>query len=339
MMSVIRKFMRVTCVFVFLSVLWGCSGELSAAQAAANWQPSKVVTIIVQAGAGGGSDIYARKFAEIINNKKLSPYPVVVENRPGGGGAIAYNYVGIQKKGEPHFLTTAVDTFLTTPLQGRAEVTYKDFTAIARMGIDSSNVLLVPKNSQWDTIEELIEYARANPEYVNIGCGNLGSADTVMTYLLEQNAKIKLNYVIFSGGSEVVPAALGGHVDVVWANAAEILDYVKNGDLKVLATINTERLESMPDIPTFIEKGYPNIQYPMFRGFVAPGNIPAEATAYWENTARQVYDSPEWQEGYMKKNMITPGFMGSKEFAQELADRNVFYEEILKGLGLIVSPK
>lgn len=328
------------CLVLAMAALTGC-GNSSApaasdpAKGAEGWVPTKNVTIVVQAGAGGGSDIFARKFAEIVTAKGLSPKPIVVENRPGGGGAVAYNYVGKQQHGDPHYLTIVVTPFLTTPLQGMAEVDYTKFEAIARMGVDNSNGLLVPAKSQFNTIEEFIDYAKANPLKLNLGGGNIGSADSIMTQVLEEGTGIKLNYVAFGGGGETVTAALGGHVDAIWGNLAETKDYVDNGDLKLLATISSERLSLTPDTPTFIEKGYPEVDYPMFRGFAAPGGIPEEAIAYWEDVCKQVYDSPEWQEGYLKANVISPGFMGHAEFSQELEEQNEFHAKVLKALGLI----
>jgi putative tricarboxylic transport membrane protein len=155
------------------------------------------------------------------------------------------------------------------------------------MGVDNSNALLVPKGSEFNTIEQFMEYAKANPEKINLGGGNIGSTDSVLTQILEDNAGVKFNFIPFAGGGEVVTAALGGHVDAMWGNIAETKKYVDSGDFKMLATISTERLSITPDIPTFIEKGYKDVDYTMFRGIAAPGGISAAATKYWEDLCKQ----------------------------------------------------
>ncbi len=97
--------------------------------------PEREVTLIVQGSAGGGSDIIARTIANIIQKKKLSPTPIIVENRPGGGGAVGYTYVA-KRQGDPYFIGTIGGSFFTTPLLGQSPVNYEAFTPIAAIAAD-----------------------------------------------------------------------------------------------------------------------------------------------------------------------------------------------------------
>ena len=124
--------------------------------------PEKPITMIIHAGAGGGSDIFARTMASAIEKDKLLPQPIVVENKPGGSGGIAFAYVAGKKK-DPYYLVTAVTSFLTTPLMGLTPVGLKDFTPIANFAFDEY-MLMVNANSKYKSVKEIIDFAKANPQ-------------------------------------------------------------------------------------------------------------------------------------------------------------------------------
>ena len=124
--------------------------------------PEKPITLIVHAGAGGGSDIFARTLSAAFEKEKLLPQPIVVENKPGGSGAIAFAYVAGKKK-DPYFLLTAVTSFMTTPLMGLTPVGLKDFTPIANFAFDEYMLMVNPK-SKYKSVKEIIADAKANPE-------------------------------------------------------------------------------------------------------------------------------------------------------------------------------
>src|SRR5687767_6840877 len=94
---------------------------------ASNWKPDKPIEFLVQASAGGGSDIFARSMAKVLAEEKIVTVPINVVNKPGGSGAVAYSYLN-QKKGNPYIIATATGSYITTPVQGQSPVSYKDFT-------------------------------------------------------------------------------------------------------------------------------------------------------------------------------------------------------------------
>src|SRR5512138_2344289 len=122
---------------------------------AAGKYPEKPITLIIHAGAGGGSDIFARTMAAAIEKERILPQPLVVENKPGGSGGIAFAYVAGKKK-DPYFLVTAVTSFLTTPLMGLTPVGLKDFTPVANFAFDEY-MLMVNAKSKFKTAKEAVE--------------------------------------------------------------------------------------------------------------------------------------------------------------------------------------
>ncbi len=297
--------------------------------------PERPINLIVHASAGGGSDIFARTLAAAFEKDKLLPQPVVVENKPGGSGAIAFGYVA-GKKGDPYFLCTAVTSFLTTPLSGKSPVGLKDFTAIANFCFDEYMVI-VKTDSRFKSMKDIVAEAKAKPKMVTVGGTQLGSSDSICAYLIEKEAGVKLNYIVFNSGGEVNAALLGGHVDMGVANPGEALELMKAGKVRVLGVFSEKRLESASDIPTMKEQGIDAI-YVQNRGLVAPADIPADARKAIENALFQ-YTKTETFKNYIKTNMLSEAWMDGETFGKWLEKENKRYKEVLTEMGVLKKKK
>lgn len=304
---------------------------LSAGNAAAASFPSKPVNLIVHAGAGGGSDIFARTLASAFEKNKLLPQPIVVENKPGGSGAIAFGYVAGKKK-DPYFLLTAVTSFLTTPLSGKSPVGLKDFTAIANFAFDEYMVIAKP-DSRFKSMKDIVSEAKANPKKITVGGTQLGSSDSICSYLIEKEAGVKLNYIVFNSGGEVNAAVLGGHVDLGVSNPGEALELMKAGKVKVLGVFSEKRLADAPDVPTLIEQGI-NAVYVQNRGLVAPAGIPSDARKIIEQAMYQ-YTQTDVFKKYVKDNMLSEAWMDGATFGKWLEKENARYKDMLTDMGLL----
>jgi putative tricarboxylic transport membrane protein len=293
--------------------------------------PTKPVTIVVHAGAGGGSDIFARTLAAGFEKDKILPQPIIVENRAGGSGAIAFAYVAGKKK-DPHFMVTAVTSFMTTPLLGLTPVGIKDFTPIANLAFDEY-MLMVRTNSRFRTLQDIVTEAKANPKKITIGGTQLGSSDSICTYLLEKEAGIRLNYIVFNSGGEVNAALLGGHVDLAITNPGEALELFKAGRVRILGVYSEKRLPGAPDIPTMKEQGV-NAVYVQNRGLVAPADISVEARKTLEEALLRYTRSETFQK-YLRDNMLSEAYMDHAAFSKFLEEWNVRFAAILTDMGLL----
>jgi putative tricarboxylic transport membrane protein len=293
--------------------------------------PDKPVTLVVHAGAGGGSDIFARTLASSVEKDKLLPKPLVVENKPGGSGGIAFAYVAGKKK-DPHFMVTAVTSFITTPLMGLTPVGLKDFTPIANFAFDEY-MLMVRADSKYKSMKDIVADAKANPKKITVGGTQLGSSDSICTYLIEKAAGIQLNYVVFNSGGEVNAAVLGGHVNMMVANPGEALELYKAGKVRILGVYAEKRLADAPDIPTMKEQGI-NAVYVQNRGLCAPADIPADARKVLEDALFK-YTQTDTSKKYIKDNMLSDAWMGGVAFGKFLDEWNGKYAVILKDMGLI----
>ncbi len=300
------------------------------AYGAANF-PTKPITLVVHAGAGGGSDIFARTLAAAFEKEKILPQPIVVENKPGGSGAISFAYVA-GKKGDPHFLLTAVTSFLTTPILRKSQVTPKDFTPIANFAFDEYMVI-VKAGGKYKAMKDVIADTKVNPKKVTVGGTQLGSSDSICAYLIEKAAGVQFNFIVFNSGGEVNAALMGGHIDLAVANPGEALELAKAGKVLTLGVFAEKRLPGAPDVPTLKEQGIDAI-YVQNRGLVAPGGIPQDARKILED-AMLKYTRTSIYKDYLKENMLSEAWMNGPGFGKWMDAEYARYEGVLKDMGLL----
>lgn len=322
-----KNLSRLSVLFlVVLFVAIGAGNALGAGK-----YPEKPITMVIHASAGGGSDIFGRTMSSAIEKDKLLPQPIVVENKPGGSGGIAFAYVAGKKK-DPYYLVTAVTSFLTTPLMGLTPVGLKDFTPIANFAFDEYMLIVNPK-SKYQSVKDVVADAKANPKKITVGGTQLGSSDSICAYLIEKAAGVQLNYIVFNGGGEVNAALLGGHIDMAVANPGEALELMKAGKVRVLGVFAEKRLAGAPDVPTLKEQGV-NAIYVQNRGLCAPADIPADAKKVLEEAFFK-YTKTETFKKYCKDNMLSEAWMDGAAFGKFLEEWNAKYAVILKDMGLI----
>jgi putative tricarboxylic transport membrane protein len=297
---------------------------------ASSWKPDRPVEFVVQAAAGGGSDIFARTIAKILTSDKIVTVPVNVVNKPGGSGAVAYAYLRT-KKGDPHVIATATSTYLTTPIQGHSPVTYKDFTNVAVLCVEDY-VAVVRNDSPHKTLKELVEAARKKPNGIRIGGSSVGSSDSIIENRLEKAAGIQLNYIVFQSGGEVNAALLGGSVDFATPNPSEAAQLVSAGRLHPIAMFSPERLENWPKVPTAREQGF-DVTLEQHRGIVAAGGVTKDQSLFWQNAMVKLFQSDEFKK-YMKENGLRPLFRAGDDADKYLAELHKFYTDILTELGI-----
>jgi putative tricarboxylic transport membrane protein len=312
----------------FILALFIC---LTLVQAASEWKPTKPITFVVPYAPGGGSDVLGRSIVTVIDSGKLSPVTIMVENKPGGGATIGTTSVA-QAKGDTHMLLTFISGQVAGPMvAGKGAATYRDLTLICGLAIDEQ-LIVVKNDSPFKTIQDVV--AAAKQRALTIGGTATGQEDQMCNRLFEKAAGIKTRYVPFNSGGECITAVLGSHVDMIWANPSEFVPQWEAKNVRPLAVAKETRLALLPDVPTFKEKGY-NVTFKMFRGIAAPPGIPVETAAYYENMMKKMSELPGWKEKYIKNYMLTPLWMGSKEFAPFVVESEQLFKGILTELGLI----
>jgi putative tricarboxylic transport membrane protein len=323
------------CLAVSLTVLpqapaWSQGGKDVPKVAASNWKPERPIEFVVQAAAGGGSDIFARTMAKILTAEKIVTVPVNVVNKPGGSGAVAYSYVKT-KRGDPHVIATATSSYLTTPIQGHSPVSYRDFTNTAVLCVEDY-VAVVRNESPFKTLKDLVEAARKKPNGIRIGGSSVGSSDNIIENRLEKAAGIQLNYIVFQSGGEANAALLGGSVDMAGPNPSEAAQLIQAGRLRPIAMFSPQRLEKWPNVPTAREQGF-DVTLEQHRGVIAAGGITKDQELFWQNAMVKLFQSPEFKK-YMSDNGLRPLLKVGDDAQKYIVDQDKFYTEILTELGI-----
>ncbi|MEW9672501.1 tripartite tricarboxylate transporter substrate binding protein [Ammoniphilus sp. 3BR4] len=236
--------------------------------------PDKPIKLIVSFAAGGGMDTGARILTPYLE-KELG-VPVVVENKPGAGGWVGWQEL-VQSKpdgytigylGTPNLMTGYLDPKL------KRQETLDSFTMIASHVTDPGTISIRKDETRFKTIQELLEYAKTNE--LKMTTTGPGSDDHIAALKLNKAFGTKFIPVHTSGSAEEVTMALGGHVDVLFANVVDVINLYKDGELKVLAVMSEEKSPMLPDVPTLKESGYEGVTSFAARGFAAPKGLDAE---------------------------------------------------------------
>ncbi|MCE5263291.1 MAG: tripartite tricarboxylate transporter substrate binding protein [Deltaproteobacteria bacterium] len=300
---------------------------------AAEFKPTKPISFVVPYAPGGGSDVYARAIDNVIKTEKLMDQRFVIENKPGGSATIGTTAVA-HSPGNDHMLLTFISGQVSGPLVvGKGAATYRDLTMICNLAKDEQ-FIVVKADSPFKTIGDLVAAAKKTPGSVTIAGTQVGGEDQMCNRLFEKAADIKLRYIPFNSGGECITALLGGHVSAIWANPGEFIPQYEAKAVRALAVANDKRVPLLNDIPTFMESGY-KFEFDFFRGIAAPPKIGPEVVAYYENLMKRMSDSTAWKEGYLKKYMLSPAYLGSKEMTPFVAKNEKLFGDILKELGLI----
>ena len=256
--------------------------------------PSKPITLIVPFPPGGVADIVGRPFAEALSRELKTP--VIIENKPGAGGGIGMGAVA-KAKADGYTLLMALSSISILPeadkVLGRAPLYQLDqFTPIARLTADPT-VLAVRADSPWKTLQDFVADARRRPGAITYGSsGNYGTMHVPME-MFAHRADVKLLHVPFTGGGPAVVALLGGQVDALSTGPSTVLQHVKAGKVRVLASWGDHRLASLPDVKTLTESGFDAVFF-QWCALFAPAGTPEPVLSRLREAARVAAADPRF---------------------------------------------
>lgn len=311
---------------------FAATASLGAAQAAD--YPDRPISVMVSYGAGGATDFQARIVTMMAGDEKLLGQPIVIINKPGAGGRVGWNWFASEAEADGYTLSAYnIPHFIAQSIEGGVKYSAADFEPIANWGADPA-VVIVPKDSPYNTIQELVDYAKANPGKVTLSGAGLFVGHHIAALQLEKATGAKMAYIpTTGGGAAAMKAVIAGDVIGGINNLSDAFRAAEAGNVKVLAVADLERnTEFLPDVPTLMEAGYDVDNSSVnFRGIMAKKGTPPEVI---EMLAAKV---PEmFANGSVTKQMNAGGspikIMNRAEVQQMWADREVTLAELLKDL-------
>jgi len=235
--------------------------------------PERPIRLIVPSAPGGPTDIPARLLSQIL--PKLGQ-PVVVENRPGAGGAIGARFVATSAPDGYTLLIGNTSVLAVIPAVS-ASAGYdpdRQFSAIAKFS-ESYQILVVHPSVAAKTVGELITYAKANPGRLNFAQTGAGGLPHLSGELFKSAAGVDIVGVPYKSGGDSITGVLGGQVDMTFESITVLLPLIREGRLRALAVTSRNRTPLAHDLPTMIEAGVPGYEVATFNGVVAPAGTPA----------------------------------------------------------------
>ncbi len=266
--------------------------------------PTKNIELVYHSKAGSGGDMFLRAMAKSLEEPMGKS--IIVANKPGAAAMNAWKYVDDSSDG--HTFLGVSSTLITSPILNNLPLDYTSFEPIAMMFVDPM-ILFVNAEAPWDTFEEFVEDAKANPGKYNIAGGIPGELGFVAGKLLQEASGIDINVVPFESGADAAVSVLGGHVDGAIGEYGEAVNQLDAGKLKILVAFN--KIDGV-DAPTVGDKGM-DFVIEKFRGVVAPKGTPQEVIDAWVEGAQQAYDDPEFNQ-YWNNMKLVKTFRPGAEF-------------------------
>jgi tripartite-type tricarboxylate transporter receptor subunit TctC len=264
--------------------------------------PDKTITLVVPFPPGGSTDQMARAIAPKMQNSLGQS--VIIDNKPGATGTVGAGFV---KRASPDgytLLVTSLGPLVIVPhlLPSVPYNAATDFDYIT-VGLQSPNVLVVPANSPYKTLADLIAGEKANPGKLSFGSSGSGSSDHLATEIFWQQTGTSGIHAPYKGGGPAITDTIGGQLDALFANVNSVVQFINTGKLRPLAVAGNKRSPVLPNVPTFSELGYKEVISYGWQAVVAPKGLPIDIKEKIYKSVITAINDPQ-----VKKNFVDVGF-------------------------------
>lgn len=316
------------------------AGSLAAAPIGAqDWKPAQNVDIVVASGAGGSSDRTARVVQKLLQANPAFP-SISVTNRPGGGGTVAWTFLG-QHPGSPYYIATFSPTMLTNYLLGVGKLNYTQFTPLSIL-LREYVLVTVNADSPITSGKALIERIRADPTALSFAFSAApGNHNHIVIGMIFKAAGVdprKSKVVIQKSGGAGMTAVLGGHIDVLVGAPANALPHIQSGKARAIGLSAPQRQAgATASIPTLKEQGLDSVFY-SWRGFVGAKDLAAPEIAFWDQAFAAAVQVDDWKKD-LTKNAWSEDLKNAAETRKHLDSEFALLKGMLGELGVLPDKK
>lgn len=326
-----KRFFLAVMVFALVAVLMACSKDEpdtanGDGEESASW-PEKNINFIVHSGPGN-VDTAVRQMGQLLE-KELG-VKIIIENHPGGSGAVSANLVNSKPADGYTFLTLTGSTSFSVASK-QNEIINENWPMVSSFQMEPA-AIAVHKDSELNSIDDFVNQMKEDPSNLVVGGYGSAGAMTYVYYELQNLAGFEGKWIPIDTTDEVATGLLGKHIDVAFMSPSSAISAIKNGDVKILAVASEERNSFYPEVPTFKEEGY-DLVGSVWRGITAKEGTPKEVVEKMNATIMDIMkNSEEWknfqEQAYQENDYVTADEL-SERFKQEIEDR----VEFLKAMG------
>ena len=316
---------------IYLTLLPVLGFGFATMEARAETWPTKPLRAIVAAGAGSTIDIIPRVVFEQLSLQLGQS--IVVENRPGAGGTIAANFVA---KADPDGYTILVHSNAHTispslyPNLGYHPA--RDFAAVIQLGI-TPNVMVVPPAKGWKTVGDLVAAAKAKPGALNFSSVGVGTATHLSAERFLFSAGVQAVHVPLKGGAEAMTEVIAGRIDFFFGPVGLVLPHVREGTLTALVVNGSKRAAALPDVPTTLEAGFADAEFPSWFGIFLPAKAPRDVVDKLHSEALKALQAPKVRDKLATLG-VEPMVMTPAEFDAHVEKEIAVNAALVKAIGI-----
>jgi putative tricarboxylic transport membrane protein len=281
---------------------------------------------------GSGYDTTAREVARVLEEEDLAT-GIEVFNNEGAGGTVGLQRL-VNEDGNADMLMQMGLGVVGAQYSNQSEATLDETTPIAKL-IEEAEAIVVPGDSPWQSIDDLVAAWKADPNNIPVGgASNPGGPDHLTPMLLAKEVGVEpaeVNYVAYDGGGELLAGILGGDIQFAATGVGEVTESAAAGDVRILAVTSEEEVEGV-DAPTLTDAGI-DLVFSNWRGIVAPPGLSDDDTQKWIDAVTEMHDSEAWAQT-LEDQGWTDAFLTGDDFVSYLNDESDRVESVLSELGL-----
>jgi tripartite-type tricarboxylate transporter receptor subunit TctC len=302
------------------------------APAHAEW-PERPIDLIVPFPAGSSPDLLARIVSEPLS--QALGKPIIVENKPGAGGNIGTRIAAEAKPDGYTVLFTINGPLTTAPTLYHKTLGYDPFTDLAPVTLvaTSPNVLVVPSSLNIKTLDQFVKLAKDRPGALNYGSVGPGSASQLAMEMFKGQAGLDIAHIPYAGFPQVISAIIAGDIQSSFMVPAIAMPQARNGKATVLAVTSLERADTLPDVPTMAEQGYPGFEAISWDAILVPAGTPSSIVERLNSELARIISSDKVRE-QMAVQYFTPAPSSPEQLTTRMRDEKSRWDAVIQKLNL-----